>query len=313
MRPFPVLFGAVAFALAAAHTLPAAADSPSPYPGMRTVTTELGFDAAWAKLTAAVKTNKMGVVAQASASKGAAGRGVAIAGNAVVMVYRNDFAVRMLEASVPAGIEAPLRFYITEGPDGTASITYRLPSATFASYENAALDQMATELDVIFAKIIADAYGDVAARKQPAPTAARRGVHAGASVLGYLWRANAAFTDPACRGTGVGTSERLGRWCGDRVRQVLRLVVGINDYQHMQDLETAVNDASAVHDLLRREYGFESTLLLNASRYDVIRRLDALRAELTERDNLPRLLRRARRSRPRDRRGLLAAGGCRGG
>ena len=159
MRPFPVLFGAVAFALAAAHTLPAAADSPSPYPGMRTVTTELGFDAAWAKLTAAVKTNKMGVVAQASASKGAAGRGVAIAGNAVVMVYRNDFAVRMLEASVPAGIEAPLRFYITEGPDGTASITYRLPSATFAPYENAALDQMATELDVIFAKIIADAYG----------------------------------------------------------------------------------------------------------------------------------------------------------
>ncbi len=105
-------------------------------------------------------------------------------------------------------------------------------------------------------------------------------------MLGYLWRANAAFTDPAVAvlawvlpsGWAAGAETEFGRYYA--------LVVGINDYQHMQDLETAVNDASAVHDLLRREYGFESTLLLNASRYDVIRRLDALRAELTERDNL---------------------------
>ena len=79
-------------------------------------------------------------------------------------------------------------------------------------------------------------------------------------------------------GWAAGAETEFGRYYA--------LVVGINDYQHMQDLETAVNDASAVHDLLRREYGFESTLLLNASRCDVIRRLDALRAELTERDNL---------------------------
>ena len=64
------------------------------------------------------------------------------------------------------------------------------------------------------------------------------------------------------------------------------LVVGINEYEHLPKLETAVNDASAIHDLLAREYGFESRLLLNPSRYEVIRLLDELRAQLTERDNL---------------------------
>lgn len=159
MKPLPLLPFVVALALIVAHAMPAAAANPAPYPGMRTIATGLGFDAAVTKLVAAVKANKMGVVAQASASKGAAGRGVSIAGNAVVMVYRNDFAVRMLEASVAAGIEAPLRYYITEDAHGTASVTYRLPSATFAPYASPALDDMAAELDVIFAKITTDAYG----------------------------------------------------------------------------------------------------------------------------------------------------------
>jgi uncharacterized protein (DUF302 family) len=101
----------------------------------------------------------MGLVAQASASRGAAARGVKIPGNAVLMVFRNDYAVRMLEASVPAGIEAPLRLYVTENPDGTASITYRLPSAVFAPYGSGELDRMAKELDVIFRSIVRDAAG----------------------------------------------------------------------------------------------------------------------------------------------------------
>ena len=49
------------------------------------------------------KKNKMGVVAKASASAGAAGRGVKIPGNTVLMLFRNDYAVSMLAASVPAG------------------------------------------------------------------------------------------------------------------------------------------------------------------------------------------------------------------
>ena len=64
------------------------------------------------------------------------------------------------------------------------------------------------------------------------------------------------------------------------------LVIGINDYKNLPRLETAVNDASAVADLLRQKYGFAVTLLLNPGRSEVIRALDMLRGELTERDNL---------------------------
>ena len=64
------------------------------------------------------------------------------------------------------------------------------------------------------------------------------------------------------------------------------LVIGINDYKNLPRLETAVNDASAVADLLRQKYGFEVSLLLNPTRSQVIRALDGLRGKLTERDNL---------------------------
>lgn len=126
-------------------------------PGAQTLASPHEFAALVAKLEAAVTEHKMAVVAKASASQGAAARGVKIPGNAVIMVFRNDYAVRMLEASVPAGIEAPLRFYVTENADGKASLTWRAPSAIFAPYGNAPLDKMAHELDPIFAAIARDA------------------------------------------------------------------------------------------------------------------------------------------------------------
>jgi uncharacterized protein (DUF302 family) len=99
------------------------------------------------------------VVTTASASAAAKARGITIPGNAVLGVFRPDFAVRMLAASVPAGIEAPLRFYLTENDDGTATLTYRKPSAVFAPYGSAALDAMAGELDAIWSRIVTDAIG----------------------------------------------------------------------------------------------------------------------------------------------------------
>ncbi len=122
-----------------------------------TVETELTFDQLQASLSEAVEANGMFVVSRACASCGAAKRDITIPGNMVVGVYRNDFAVRMLAASVPAGIEAPIRFYVTENDDGTASLTYRLPSAVFAPYGSAELDAMATELDQIWQTIVAQA------------------------------------------------------------------------------------------------------------------------------------------------------------
>ncbi len=148
-------FGAGLFAILS--SLGAAADSTTPFPGTHVIKTEHSYQTMVEMLPKAVAKNKMGVVARASATLGAKKIGVTIPGNMVVMVFHPKFAVRMLDASVAAGIEAPLRFYITENADGTTTLTYRDPSSVFAPYDNAKLDKMARELDEIFARIAADA------------------------------------------------------------------------------------------------------------------------------------------------------------
>ncbi|MEM1398906.1 MAG: DUF302 domain-containing protein [Pseudomonadota bacterium] len=146
---------AVAFLVPAQH---ASAEGDYPYEGVVEIESAHDFDTLWSNLEAAVKEAKMLLLYKASASRGAAGRGIDIPGNGVFGVYRNDFAVRMLNSSVPAGLEAPLIFYLTEMPDGTSRLTYRQPSAVFAPYEGGdELDAMATELDEIFATIAAQA------------------------------------------------------------------------------------------------------------------------------------------------------------
>jgi len=127
----------------------------APLQGTEVIPTGYGFSELTARLRQAIADNKMGLVTQASASQGAASRGIKIPGNMVVGVYRNDFAVRMLKASVESGIEAPIHFYLTENPGGTATLSYRKPSAVFAPYKNHDLDQLAKELDSIFAHIAA--------------------------------------------------------------------------------------------------------------------------------------------------------------
>ncbi len=129
-------------------------------PGWSVIDTGHGYKALIARLDAAVKANKMGLVGRASATLGAkAMLKQTIPGNMVVGVYRPDFAVRMLAASLPAGIEAPIRFYITENADGTARLSYKKPSAVFAPYTDggAALRELAAELDTLFAKIAREA------------------------------------------------------------------------------------------------------------------------------------------------------------
>lgn len=141
-------------ALAIQASLPATAQVPD---GTVSIRTAHSFAALVARLEESVARHKLGIVVSASASKAAAGRGITIPGNAVIMVFRNDYAVRMLEASVPAGIEAPLRFYVTEERDGRASLTWRRPSAVFAPYRSAKLDELSRELDPVFEAIAGDA------------------------------------------------------------------------------------------------------------------------------------------------------------
>ena len=64
------------------------------------------------------------------------------------------------------------------------------------------------------------------------------------------------------------------------------VVIGINDYQHLPKLESAVGDAEEVARVLEDRYGFTVRKLINPNRYDLVRMLNTLRQELGPDDNL---------------------------
>jgi uncharacterized protein (DUF302 family) len=140
----------------ASLSLPAAAEGIGARPGWVVIETPHSYAALVARLEAAIKAEGMGLVTRASASAGAASQKITIPGNQVIGVYRNDYARRMLEASLAAGIEAPIRFYLTENSDGSSTLSYRAPSAVFEPYFDEggdALKALAGELDIVFAAI----------------------------------------------------------------------------------------------------------------------------------------------------------------
>ncbi len=153
-RILPIL---AAMAIAASGWSGAQAGNATPYQGTKVIKTASAYSALTQRLMKAIRKNRMGVVARASATIGAKSIGVTIPGNMVIVVFRPDLAVRMLKASVPAGIEAPLRFYVTENDDGSASRTYRPPSSVFAPYDSPNLNRLAGEIDIMFEKIVRDA------------------------------------------------------------------------------------------------------------------------------------------------------------
>nr|WP_305907259.1 caspase family protein [Methylomarinum sp. Ch1-1]MDP4519994.1 caspase family protein [Methylomarinum sp. Ch1-1] len=64
------------------------------------------------------------------------------------------------------------------------------------------------------------------------------------------------------------------------------LVIGNRDYRQLPSLNTSVEDAKAVDEVLRNRYGYKTTLLINANRHQIMTALNDLRKVLTEKDNL---------------------------
>lgn len=128
--------------------------------GWITYETDIPFAELYPRLKTALKASPLRHITTASASAGAKGRGITIPGNRVVGVYNNFFAVRMLEASIAAGIEAPLRFYLTERSDGSSNLTYKIPTEVFRPYFEEGgkpLRTMASELDDLMDQVAAEA------------------------------------------------------------------------------------------------------------------------------------------------------------
>jgi hypothetical protein len=55
------------------------------------------------------------------------------------------------------------------------------------------------------------------------------------------------------------------------------LVIGNNDYQHVDKLQTAMNDAREVSQVLRDRFGFHTQVLYNATRAQTLRAIDSYR------------------------------------
>ncbi len=153
----------IALALTLLITLQVSAESVTSREGWRVIQTEQSYSALLDAVRRAVSEEDMAVVTDVGPTETAAQRGETIPGNRVLGVFRNDFAVRAIRASVSAMIEAPIRFYVTEDEDGTATLSWKKPSHVFAPYlesGGAELKVVAEELDRIF-----EAIGSTATEK----------------------------------------------------------------------------------------------------------------------------------------------------
>lgn len=132
---------------------PTWADSVAPLSGWAVHPSGKSYDQLVADTKTAIKENGLIVVTQAGPTKAAAARGITIPGNLVIGAFNNDYAVRVLETSTNAMIEAPIRFYVTENEDGTATLSYKTPGFVFKPYAHEggdALREIAEELDARF-------------------------------------------------------------------------------------------------------------------------------------------------------------------
>lgn len=127
----------------------------APLPGWQVHPTQYDFETLVERTRAAVSENGMAVVTQAGPTGAAARRGITIPGNRIIGAFNNDFAVRLLQRSTEAMIHAPIRLYVTENADGTASLSYITPTALLAPYADAG--DVAEELDMVFDAIAASA------------------------------------------------------------------------------------------------------------------------------------------------------------
>lgn len=72
----------------------------------------------------------------------------------------------------------------------------------------------------------------------------------------------------------------------DKEARYYALVIGNNSYQNLPRLRTAENDAKVVDAILREQYGFQTKLLLNASREQIVVALNEYRRKLDQNTNL---------------------------
>ncbi|MBI3752633.1 MAG: SUMF1/EgtB/PvdO family nonheme iron enzyme [Deltaproteobacteria bacterium] len=64
------------------------------------------------------------------------------------------------------------------------------------------------------------------------------------------------------------------------------LIIGSNNYKNLPKLKTAINDAKEVERILKSQYGFETKLLIDATRNEILTSINDFRKKLGSNDNL---------------------------
>ncbi len=119
----------------------------SPYP----------FDKTVKAIEQAIRPNNMGITAKINAQANLARAGIKIRGNQIFEIFRPDYAKRIFDRNLQAGIEPPLRIYIYEDGNKTF-VVYRKPSSIFKPYDDPVLMDIGKKLDSILEKIIKIAF-----------------------------------------------------------------------------------------------------------------------------------------------------------
>ncbi|NOZ52046.1 MAG: hypothetical protein GXP08_02710 [Gammaproteobacteria bacterium] len=68
--------------------------------------------------------------------------------------------------------------------------------------------------------------------------------------------------------------------------QYYALVIGNNEYRQFPALQTAINDAQRIAEVLTNKYGFKTRLITNADRYTILSAFNEVKGQMTEKDNL---------------------------
>jgi len=148
--------------------LPVLAQTPQIAPmadrvGWRVIDSAKPYAVLLADLKAVIPTQQMNVVTEAGPTDAARTLGVTLPGNRVIGVFAPRYAVRVLPLSTAAMIEAPIRLYVTEDADGSATLAWKTPTHVFAPYLTEAgpeLAAIAAELDATFEAIGQAAIAD---------------------------------------------------------------------------------------------------------------------------------------------------------
>jgi hypothetical protein len=178
-------------------------------------------------------------------------------------------------------LQQELQIARSGGPAGNSAELQRLEAQlrdkeeqlAFRTQQVAAAEAQASEREAKLGeqtKLIADLqeqqkrYADQAAAQQQMASVTRS--------IGPSVRPAIAPTGRLARDLSLGTYHAL--------------IIGNNDYEHLPDLDTALNDAEAIARVLNEKYGFATRVLPNATRTDILSALNDYAKSLKSEDNL---------------------------